>query len=218
MAKTKQEIEEWLKVFYQRQIKRLEEDDIEYEECNGQVFNPYEGDFIVYIPYAILELLPDWEDEWGVADWIHDESTGIGLFGIEEDDDPDEEAKEEFGVGIDELNDCYYKRFYCMKQSEIDWWHELGSQIKGKTGLPFEEVIMEEGQTDDEDDPERELMMLRRRLENKNNTLEKLKEELEEMKKDDDFNDEALEGAELLIDMKKDEIKDLETYIKEFKV
>ena len=150
MGKTKQEIEEWLKVFYQRQIKRLEEDEVEYEVSNGQVFNPYEGDFIVYIPYAVFELLPDWESEWGVADWYYDEGTGIGFFGMDG-ADADEEAKEEFGVGIDELNDCYYKRFYCMKQSEITWWSQLGQQIKGR-GLPFEEVIIEEGQYDEEDD------------------------------------------------------------------
>ena len=47
---------------------------------------------------------------------------------------------------------------------------------------------------------------------------EQLNEEFEEMKKDDDFSDDALEGMELMIEDQKEKIKNLETYIKEFKV
>jgi len=49
-------------------------------------------------------------------------------------------------IFLDDLNECYYKQFYCLNQAEYDWWISLEEQIKGKTGLPFEEVIIEEGE------------------------------------------------------------------------
>ena len=59
----------------------------------------------------------------------------------------DEDAKEQYGVdSVDDLNECYYKQFYCLNQAEYDWWISLEEQIKGKTGLPFEEVVIEEGE------------------------------------------------------------------------
>ena len=213
MAKTKQEIEEWLKVFYQRQIKRLEEDEMEkdseyYVDEDGSVSTSY-SNFIIYVPEAILDLLPDWEYGWEGCDWVMD-SSGIGLLGVEGEEYADEDAKEEYGVdSVDDLNSCHYKQFYCMKQSEIDWWYELGSQIKGKTGLPFEEVVIEEGDVDAEDDPELELKNLKNRLKGEKANIERIKEEMSQT-------DEKvlIEGMEALIENRKETIVYLEDAIK----
>ena len=123
MAKTKKEIEEWLKVFSKRQKERIEND----EEWNYEL----------YVPEAILDLLPEWEREtWREVDWMMDDE-GIGIF----EDATLEEGLEEYGVeSIEELNAIYQKRFYGITDEETDWWISLEKEIEGKTGLPFEEI------------------------------------------------------------------------------
>ena len=123
MVKTKKEIEEWLKVFSKKQEERIEND----EEWNYEL----------YVPEAILDLLPEWEREtWREVDWMMDDE-GIGIF----EDATLEEGLEEYGVeSIEELNAIYQKRFYGITDEETDWWISLEKEIEGKTGLPFEEI------------------------------------------------------------------------------
>ena len=71
---------------------------------------------------------------------------GIGFFGIEDFDDPDEQAKEKYGVdSVDDLNGIYFKTFYSFdfEPDDYSWWESLGDEIKGKTGLPNESVEVE---------------------------------------------------------------------------
>ena len=123
MAKPKKEIEEWLKVFSKHQQERIEND----EEWNYEL----------YVPEAILDLLPEWEREtWTEVDWMMDDE-GIGIF----EDATLEEGLEEYGVeSIDDLNEIHWKRFYGITGDESDWWLSLEKEIQGKTGLPFEEI------------------------------------------------------------------------------
>ncbi len=213
MAKTKQEIEEWLKVFYQRQVKRLEEDEMEkdseyYIDEDGSVTTS-SANYIIYVPEAILDLLPDWEYGWEGCDWVMD-SEGIGLLGIEGEEYADEDAKEQYGVdSVDDLNSCHYKQFYCMRQSEYDWWVSLEEEIKGKTGLPFEEVVIEEGSGfDEEDEPELELKNLKNRLKGAKADLERMKEELSQTE------EYLISAKEALIENKEEKIVYLENAIK----
>ena len=123
MAKTKEEVEVWLKDFSKKQEERKE--------------NDQEWDFELVVPQAILDLLPEWEsDTWEEIDWmIDDEGRGI----IEE--ETLEGELEDYGVtSIDELNPIFSKRFYGTKPEEQDWWLSLEEEIQGKTGLPFEEI------------------------------------------------------------------------------
>ena len=54
----------------------------------------------------------------------------------------EEEALEAYGVkSIDEINAHFVRRFYKMTKEEEAWWYKLEKEIKGKTGLPFEEII-----------------------------------------------------------------------------
>ena len=131
MARTKKEIEEWLKVFSKQQEERIEND----EEWNYEL----------YVPEAILDLLPEWEREtWREVDWMMDDE-GIGIF----EDAMLEEGLEEYGVeSIDDLNEIYWKRFYDITGDESDWWLSLEKEIQGKTGLPFEEIVIESGDYD----------------------------------------------------------------------
>ena len=147
MAKTKKEIEEWLKDFYKRQLKIIEKDDVWEEgfEMNGEsITATYYGYNIIYIPQAIYDLLPEWEQlTWDYCSWICDDE-GIGMLGAEGEEYADEEAKEEFGVdSVDDLNDCIMKKFYSLSQEDQRFWFDLGDQIKGTTGLPFEEMSIE---------------------------------------------------------------------------
>ena len=59
------------------------------------------------------------------------------------------DANEQYGVdSVDDLNDCLVKKFYCMNYEEDTWWMSLEKEIRGKTGLPFEEVVIESGDYD----------------------------------------------------------------------
>ena len=123
MVKTKKEIEEWLKGFSEKQEENKEND----EEWNYEM----------YVPEAILNLLPEWEREtWTEVDWMIDDE-GIGLL----EEDTLEGELEDYGVeSIDDLNKIYWKRFYGITGDESDWWLSLEEEIQGKTGLPFEEI------------------------------------------------------------------------------
>ena len=123
MVKTKKEIEEWLKGFSKKQEENKEND----EEWNYEM----------YVPEAILNLLPEWEREtWTEVDWMIDDE-GIGLL----EEDTLEGELEDYGVeSIDDLNEIYWKRFYGITGDESDWWLSLEKEIQGKTGLPFEEI------------------------------------------------------------------------------
>ena len=123
MVKTKKEIEEWLKGFSEKQEENKEND----EEWNYEM----------YVPEAILNLLPEWEREtWTEVDWMIDDE-GIGLL----EEDTLEGELEDYGVeSIDDLNKIYWKRFYGITGDESDWWLSLEKEIQGKTGLPFEEI------------------------------------------------------------------------------
>mgnify|MGYP001358917897 CR=1 FL=1 len=215
MAKTKKEIEEWLKVFYRRQKERQIEDDV-WEEGRGSeeyeffVRSCYENNFTIYIPEAIYDLLPDWDWDWEGCDWVMDSNSGLGLLGVEGEEYADEDAKEQYGVdSVDDLNTCIYKRFYCLRSSEYDWWVSLEEEIKGKTGLPFEEVVIEEGECfDEEDDTELELKNLKNQLKGEKANVERIKEEIS---KTEEY---LISAKEALIENKEEKIVYLEDAIK----
>ena len=146
MGRKKKEIENQLKDFYKRLKIRMEENDVleEYDTTEEYtVTGDYEWQVCVYIPEAIYELLPDWEKGWDKCEYTNND-YGIGFLGVEEEDDPDEEANELYGVNsVDELNDIYYKVFFAFEQKDYRWWISLGDEIKGKTGLPNERVEIE---------------------------------------------------------------------------
>ena len=140
MAKTKKEIEEWIKAFNLRQVERMKEDDYDdyiYEDdING--FERFRGggewSIELTVPQAILDLLPEWESScWWEVDIVHE--NGDGAF------ESEDEALDEYGVeSIDEINAHFCRRFYRLTNEEESWWESLEDEIKGKTGLPFEEV------------------------------------------------------------------------------
>ena len=140
MAKTKKEIEEWIKAFNLRQVERMKEDDYDdyiYEDdING--FERFRGGgewgIELTVPQAILDLLPEWESScWWEVDIV--DENGDGAF------ESEDEALDEYGVeSIDEINAHFCRRFYDLTDEEESWWESLEDEIKGKTGLPFEEV------------------------------------------------------------------------------
>ena len=140
MAKTKKEIEEWIKAFNLRQVERMKEDDyddyIDEDDING--FERFRGGgewgIELTVPQAILDLLPEWESScWWEVDIV--DENGDGAF------ESEDEALDEYGVeSIDEINAHFCRRFYLLTAEEERWWESLEDEIKGKTGLPFEEV------------------------------------------------------------------------------
>ena len=145
MARTKQEIEEQLKEFYKRLRQRMKDADVFDEYDTSEEFTvtgEYEYEVIVYIPEAVYNLLPEWEEGWEGCDYVN--SYGVGFLGIEDFDDPDEQAKEMYGVdSVDELNDILYKRFYRFESEDYAFWDAFDKEIEGKTGLPNERVEIE---------------------------------------------------------------------------
>ena len=150
MARTKKEIENQLKDFYKRLRQRLKDQDV-FDEYNTSeeftVTGNYESNYIVYIPEAVYDLLPDWERGWEGCEYVMNDE-GVGLLGIEDFDDANEQAKEIYGVdSIDDLNPIYFKTFYSFdydfEPDDYSWWESLGDEIKGKTGLPNESVEIE---------------------------------------------------------------------------
>ena len=82
MAKTKKEIEEWIKAFNLRQVERMKEDDyddyIDEDDING--FERFRGGgewgIELTVPQAILDLLPEWESScWWEVDIVDEDGT-----------------------------------------------------------------------------------------------------------------------------------------------
>ena len=117
---TKQEIEDWIKAFNQRQVERMKEDGYEDDELEEYERFRGGGEWALEInaPQAILDLLPEWESKnwWGVPVVIDDDGEGISQ--------NEEEACEEFGVkDVDEINAVFCRRFYKMTDEEEGWWN-----------------------------------------------------------------------------------------------
>ena len=145
MARTKQEIESQLKDFYKRLRQRMKDADVFDEYDTSEEFTvtgDYDYEVIVYIPEAVYDLLPEWEEGWEGCDYVN--SYGVGFLSVEG-EDPDEQANEMYGVdSVDELNDIYYKRFYSFNPPEdYAFWDAFDKDIEGKTGLPNERVEIE---------------------------------------------------------------------------
>ena len=136
MAKTKKEIEKWIKAFNAEQVERMKKDGYEGNELDE--FERFRGGgewgIELTVPQAILDLLPEWESScWWEVDIV--DENGEGAFELEH------EALDEYGVeSIDEINAHFCRRFYRLTDEEESWWESLEDEIKGKTGLPFEEV------------------------------------------------------------------------------
>ena len=135
MYKSQKDIDDWVKDFNKREVKRMKKDKYEgYEDLNFR--GGGEWGLEVFVPQAVLDLLPEEEREnWWEVDVVID-SDGQGLCQDEE------EACEEFGVkDVDDINAIFCRRFYSgMSEEDQDWWSSLEVEIKGKTGQPFEEV------------------------------------------------------------------------------
>ena len=143
MYKTKKEIEDWIKTFNSEQVERMRADNyvdhIEDKDLNGSERFRCGGNWSVelVVPQALLDLLPDWESQnwWEVGIVINDQ--GEGVF------ESEQEALNEYGVKrIDEINAHFVRRFYDLSLDEEEWWISLEKEIEGKTGLPFEQFIV----------------------------------------------------------------------------
>ena len=135
MYKSQKDIDDWIKAFNKREVKRMKKDKYEgYEDLNFR--RGGEWGLEVFVPQAILGLLPEEEKEnWWEVDPVIDED-GQGFCQNEE------EVYEEYGLkDIDDMNTVFCRRFYeGMASEDQDWWSSLEVEIKGKTGQPFEEV------------------------------------------------------------------------------
>ena len=124
MIKNTKEIEDWLKIFYQRQYKNIKENDfweMDFEISNEfsiLIRNAHENTpyFTIHIQEEVLDLLPEWEDGWAKSWFIGDDKV----------------AKMEFGVGsFDDLDDKVFgKNFYFLNREEYEWWVSLGDSLK----------------------------------------------------------------------------------------
>ena len=135
MYKSQKDIDDWIKAFNKREVKRMKKDKYKgYEDLNFR--GGGEWGLELHVPQAILDLLPEEEREnwWEVDVVIDDDGEGICQ--------DEEEALEEFGVkDIDDINAIFCRRFYeGMSDEDEEWWSSLEVEIKGKTGQPFEEV------------------------------------------------------------------------------
>ena len=141
MYKTKKEIEDWIKKFNPEQVERMRADNyldhINDDDLDGNERFRSGGNWSVELvaPKALLDLLPEWESKnWWEVGVVIDED-GEGVF------ESEQEALDEYGVkSIDEINAHFARRYYKMTDEETKWWGKLEEQIKGKTGLPFEEI------------------------------------------------------------------------------
>tara|TARA_B100000579_G_scaffold425524_1_gene431376 strand:- start:104 stop:523 length:420 start_codon:yes stop_codon:yes gene_type:complete len=135
MYKSQKDIDDWIKAFNKREVKRMKKDKYKgYEDLNFR--GGGEWGLELHVPQAILDLLPEEERKnwWEVGVVIDDDGEGICQ--------DEEEALEEFGVkDIDDINAIFCRRFYeGMSDEDEEWWSSLEVEIKGKTGQPFEEV------------------------------------------------------------------------------
>ncbi len=146
MYKTKKEIEKWIKAFNPEQVERMRADNyldhIDEGDLNGSERFRGGGNWSVelVVPQALLDLLPEWESEnWWEVGVVMDED-GEGIF------ESEQEALDEYGVkSIDEINAHFARRFYDVSLDEEEYWVSLEKEFEGKTGLPFEQIIVNYG-------------------------------------------------------------------------
>ena len=146
MYKTKKEIEKWIKAFNPEQVERMRADNyldhIDEEDLHGSERFRDGGNWSVelVVPQALLDLLPEWESEnWWEVGVVMDED-GEGIF------ESEQEALDEYGVkSIDEINAHFARRFYDVSLDEEEYWVSLEKEFEGKTGLPFEQIIVNYG-------------------------------------------------------------------------
>ena len=136
MYKSQKDIDDWVKDFNKRELKRMKKDGYE----GGSDPLDFQGGgawgLEVFVPQAILDLLPEEEQEnwWQVNPIIDEDGQGFCQ--------DEEEMCEEYGLkDPDDMNPVFCRRFYeGMASEDEDWWSSLEVEIKGKTGQPFEEV------------------------------------------------------------------------------
>ena len=146
MYKTKKEIEKWIKAFNPEQVERMRADNyldhIDEKDLHG--FERFRGggnwSVELVAPQALLDLLPEWESKnWWEVGVVMDED-GEGIF------ESEQEALDEYGVkSIDEINAHFARRFYDVSLDEEEYWVSLEKEFEGKTGLPFEQIIVNYG-------------------------------------------------------------------------
>ena len=146
MYKTKKEIEKWIHAFNPEQVERMRADNyldhIDEGDLNGSERFRGGGNWSVELvaPQALLDLLPEWESKnWWEVGLVMDED-GEGIF------ESEQEALDEYGVkSIDEINAHFARRFYDVSLDEEEYWVSLEKEFEGKTGLPFEQIIVNYG-------------------------------------------------------------------------
>ena len=137
MYKSQKDMDDWVKDFNKRELKRMKKDDPDATSDDLDFRGGGEWGQECFVPQAVLDLLPEEEREnWWEVDVVID-YDGEGICQNEE------EACEEFGVkDVDDINAVFCRRFYKMTDEDEAWWASLEVEIKGKTGRPFEEVLI----------------------------------------------------------------------------
>ena len=146
MYKTKKEIKDWIKKFNPEQVERMRADNyldhINDDDLDGNERFRSGGNWSVELvaPQALLDLLPEWESKnWWEVGVVMDED-GEGIF------ESEQEGLDEYGVkSIDEINAHFARRFYDVSLDEEEYWVSLEKEFEGKTGLPFEQIIVNYG-------------------------------------------------------------------------
>ena len=139
MYKSQKDIDDWIKAFNKREVKRMKKDKYKgYEDLNFR--GGGEWGLELHVPQAILDLLPEEERKnWWEVGVVIDED-GEGIF------DSKQEALDEYGVkSIDEINAQFARRLYNVSLDEEEYWVSLEKEFEGKTGLPFEQIRVNYG-------------------------------------------------------------------------
>ena len=139
MYKSQKDIDDWIKAFNKREVKRMKKDKYKgYEDLNFR--GGGEWGLELHVPQAILDLLPEEERKnWWEVGVVIDED-GEGVF------ESEQEALDEYGVkSIDEINAHFARRLYEVSLDEEEWWISLEKEIESKTGLPFEQFRVNYG-------------------------------------------------------------------------
>ena len=137
MYKSQKDIDDWVKDFNKRELKRMKKDDPDATSDDLDFRGGGAFGLECFVPQAVLDLLPEEEREnwWEVNPVIDDDGQGWCQ--------DEEEMCEEYGLkDPDDMNPVFCRRFYeGMASEDQDWWSSLEVEIKGKTGQPFEEVL-----------------------------------------------------------------------------
>ena len=132
MYKTKKEIEKWIRSFNREQVERLKADNyldhIHDKDLDGFERFRRGGNWSVelVVPWALLDLLPEWESRnwWEVNLLMND--YGEGIF------ESEQEALDEYVVeSIDEINPHFARRFYDLSLDEEEWWGVFRKRDRG---------------------------------------------------------------------------------------